>query len=188
MATKASQWKSKNKTGEHDLDLPSGNTAKVRQIKPEAFLEGGLIPDPLTSMVMTAVNSKRGLPPTKLQEVVRDPAKLAAAMEMFDRVLCYVVVDPPVEMPPVCTVEGCGLLYTGGEGVHVKRTNPKYHKFQEPERDPDVLYADAVDLEDKQFIFQWCVGGVSDVARFREQLASHVGTVSEGQDVQESSE
>lgn len=185
MVTSASQWKSKNKSGEHELELPSGNTALVRRIKPEAFLEGGLIPDPLTSMVMQAVNSKRGLPPAKLQEVASDPAKLAAAMEMFDRVLCYTVIEPPVEMPPVCTVEGCGVLYNGGEGVHVKRSHKDYHRFQEAPRDAALLYADDVDLEDKQFIFQWCVGGVSDVKRFREELASNVGAISESEDIQE---
>lgn len=177
MVTKASQWKTKHKTGEHQLDLPSGNTALVRAVKPEAFLESGMIPDPLSGLISQAINSKRGLPPAKMNEIANDPKKLAAALEMFDRVLVYCVVEPAVEMPPVCTVEGCGHLYTGGEGVHVDRKNAKYHKYQEPERDPEVLYADVVDMEDKQFIFQWSIGGASDVNKFRGEHAAALGAV-----------
>lgn len=182
MVTNASQWKSKNRTGEHELELPSGNTCKVRAIKPEAFLENGLIPDPLTSLINQAINSKRGLPPAKLNEIASDPKKLAAAMEMFDRALVYCVIEPQVEMPPVCTVEGCGELYTGGGGVHVDRKNTKYHKYQEDERDPDVLYADVVDMEDKQFVFAWSVGSVSDVKKFRRELADSMAALQPGDD------
>lgn len=37
------------------------------------------------------------------------------------------------------------------------------------ERDPEALYIDEVDLTDKQFIFQWALGGTSDVEKFRDQ-------------------
>lgn len=183
MVTRASQWKSKTKAGEQEIDLPSGNTALVRQIKPEAFLESGLIPDPMASVIRSAINSKRGLPPSKMDEISQDPKKLAAALEMFDRLLVYCVIEPAVEMPPVCTVEDCGELYTSGEGVHVDRKHPKYHKYQEDERDPEVLYADVVDMEDKQFLFQWSVGGTADVERFRKELSTTVGAVQPGEAV-----
>lgn len=181
MVTNASQWKSKNRTGEFELELPSGNTCKARGIKPEAFLESGLIPDPLTAMIHQAINSKRGLPPAKLNEIASDPKKLTAAMEMFDRALVYCVIEPQVEMPPVCTVEGCGNLYTGGEGVHVDRKHPEYHKYQEDERDPNILYADVVDMEDKQFVFAWAVGSVSDAKKFRKELADNMGALQQGE-------
>ena len=183
MVTKASQWKSKNKTGEHELELPSGNTALCRPIAPEAFLTNGMIPEPMMAMVQQAINSKRGLPPAKLNEIATDPKKLASALELFDRALVYCVIEPQVEMPPVCTVEDCGQLYTGGEGVHVDRKHKNFHKYVDAERDPDVLYADVVDLEDKQFIFQWAVGGSSDVNRFRKELATTVGTIQQGRSV-----
>lgn len=175
MVTPASQWKKKNKTGHHELDLPSGNTCLVRAIKPEAFLENGMIPSPLMAIVQQSINSKKGLPPSKVNEIANDPVKLASAMEMFDRVLVYAVIEPAVELPPVC--EDCGELETGGKGIHVDRKHEKYHRFNEPERDEEILYADEVDLEDKQFIFQFCVGGTADVASFRKELKSTVDAV-----------
>ena len=188
MVTKAREWKSKQKTGEHEVELPSGNTALLRAIKPEAFLESGMIPDPLFSMVQQAINSKKGLPPNKVQELSRDPKKMAAALEMFDRVLVYCVVEPAVEMPPICVHGrdaegrgGCGYLYTGGEAIHIERKHPDFHKYVEDERNPDILYADVVDMEDKQFIFQWAIGGVSDVEKFRQELRATMGSVSAGQ-------
>lgn len=188
MVTKASQWKSKNKAGEFEIGLPSGNTAKLRPIAPEAFLTNGMIPEPMMAMVQQAINSKRGLPPAKLNEIANDPKKLASALELFDRCLVYCVVDPQVEMPPICIHEDdsgkCGHLYTGGDGVHVDRKHPSFHKYVEDQRDPEVLYADIVDLEDKQFIFQWAVGGTADVARFRKELHTTMGTVQQGRDVQ----
>jgi hypothetical protein len=181
MVTNAKNWKSKSKAGEYELELPSGNKCLVRAIKPEAFLSAGLIPDPLTQMVMAAVNAKKGLPPSKMKEIAQDPTKLASAVEMLDRILVYAVIEPSVEMPPVCVAdrngEPCGELYTGGEGVHIDRKKDGYHKFKEPERDEELLYADVVDLEDKQFIFQWCVGGTGDVESFREELKKSVGSV-----------
>jgi hypothetical protein len=186
MATKASAWKSKSKTRDETIQLPSGNECLVRPIKPEAFLESGMIPDALSSMVMKAVNSKKGLPPSKVQELANDPKKLAAAMELFDRALVYCVIEPPVEMAPACEKEGCGESYTGGDAVHVDRKHKDYHKYVEGERDPDVLYADVVDMEDKMHIFQWAVGGVGDVAKFRGELQSTMDAVDTGDGVQDS--
>ena len=174
----AKSWKSKSKQGA-DLELPSGNVALVKPLKPEAFLQGGMIPDPLSGMVSKAINSKKGLPPSAVADIANDPTKIAAAMEMFDRVLCYVVVEPAVVMAPTCIelVDGepCGLALV--DTVHFDASNPKQHKAIEPERNEDLLYADMVDMEDKMFIFNWCVGGTKDVAGFRDELASSVGTV-----------
>ena len=82
----------------------------------------------------------------------------------------------------------CGHLYTGGDGIHVDRKNKQYHRYAEPPREAGVLYADVVDLEDKQFIFQWAIGGVSDVNKFRDELAATVGAVQPGEDMADSSE
>jgi hypothetical protein len=190
MATKASAWKSKARTGEHELTLPSGNSALCRGIKPEAFLEAGIIPEPMMAILQKAINSKKGMRPQAINDIAGDPKKLAQALELFDRALVYCVVEPEVELPPICLyvdMEGktgaCGLLYTGGDGIHVDKKHAKYHKFIEADRDPDVLYADVVDLEDKQFIFQWAVGGSADLREFRRELAKTVGTVQRGQGV-----
>lgn len=63
--------------------------------------------------------------------------------------------------------------------------DPKVHPVPEDEadRDEDELYIDDVDQVDKSFIFNWTVGGSSDLAKFREQLATNVDTLSQGGDV-----
>ena len=40
------------------------------------------------------------------------------------------------------------------------------------ERDPDVLYIDDVDYEDRLFIFQWAMGGSADLEQFRQNLVT----------------
>jgi hypothetical protein len=149
-------------------------------VRPEAFLESGMIPDALSGIISQAINSKKGLPPSKLNEIAEDPKKLAAAMELFDRALVFVVQEPPVEMSPICAVDGCSETYTGGNGVHVDKKHAKYHRYVDPERDPEVLYADQVDMEDKQFIFQWAIGGTADAEKFRDKLAADMAAVQPG--------
>lgn len=177
MATKASEWKGARPTGDNEVLLPSGNTALVRQLQPEAFLTSGVIPDSLSNMVTKAVQSKKGLPPTAMADVAGDPKKLRSALEMMDRVLCYVVVEPKVQMPPTCKIammgEPCETYVDSPQ--HTDPKHPHHHDFVEGDRDKDVLYADAVAVEDKMFIFNYSVGGTKNVESFREELSSNVG-------------
>ena len=188
MATSASQWKSKAAPQGIELHLPSGNTCLARPVRPEAFLGSGMIPDALGSIIAEAVKSKKGLPPDKGEEIAADPVKLAAAMELYDRALVFVVVEPQTEMSPICAVDGCKATYAGGNGVHVDKTRDDYHRYIDPPRDPEVLYADMVDMEDKQFIFQWCVGGTADAERFRKELARELDALQPGEGVGQDSE
>lgn len=188
-ATTAKDWKSSAASpAGKDLELPSGNVCLARPIPPEAFLKTGFIPDPLSKIITEAVNSKKGLPPSKVEEISGDPEKLSAAMETFDRVLVYSVVQPVVNMPPKCAREGCSFRLMDGGGIHMDVNVEGYHRFEEPERDEDVLYADMVDLEDKIFVFNWCVGGTADVESFRTELQGYVGDVSDGEDVPDEAE
>lgn len=184
VATPASQWKGKIQVEGVPLPLPSENTALVRQITPQAFLSSGLIPDPLRPIIQTAINSKQGLRPKDTKKMLDDPKLLGAAMELMDRTICYVVVEPEIVMPPACNE--CGE-YANVE-AHT-RTSPKYdHRYSEGERNPEFLYADQVDLMDKQFVFQWCMGGVKELEPFRKELAATVGDVQAGQGVQDPTE
>lgn len=175
-ATSARDWKNKVNTQGSDLELPSGNTALVRQISPEAFITSGLIPDPLSAVISEAINSKKGLPPKKMEELTKDPKQLASTFELFDRVLCYVVLEPTVSMPPACKV--CGKYANTDE-----HRGENAHNYTEAQRDPDVLYADMVDMEDKMFVFNWALGGTRDLHKFRDQLTAGMAGLSDGQDV-----
>lgn len=188
MATPVREWKKSSKAGKLELKLPSGNTALVRRLNPEAFLASGLIPDSLSDMVHKAIKSKKGLPPDAQAKIADDPTKLAQALRMMDEVLCYVVVEPTVQMPPRCGVEMagsrlCGEYVQTDDKRHEDVNHADHHKFKEGERDEDALYADEVDLEDKNFVFQFATGGTADVERFREEQRKRVADLSNGKAV-----
>lgn len=184
--TPASQWQGAIQVDGTDVLLPSGNVARCRQMAPTAFLTAGVIPDPLTGIVRDAIHTKKGLPPKKVEEIADDPEKLSSALEMFDRVLCHVIIEPPVKMPPACDVDTgdgeCGEY--ANTDVHKTPTRTGHHQYNEGERDPNVLYADVVVMEDKMFLFQWAVGGTRDVQKFREEQSATMESLQNGQGVQ----
>lgn len=190
MATTAREWKQKSVTGDIEITLPSENVAMVRRLQPEAFLKSGLIPDSLSAMITKAINSKKGLPPNALESIASDPKKIGQSMRMIDEVLCYVVVEPNVEMPPKCqhvedainAASVCDQYFDDTE-LHTNPQSVGYHKYSEGPRDEDTLYADQVVLDDKMFIFQFAVGGTADVEQFREELSSGVGDLSSSKTV-----
>lgn len=189
MATKARQWKGKKESGNIELALPSENVALVRRLQPEAFLTSGMIPDALSDMVSKAVRSKKGLPPQATKEIMEDPKKLRAAMQMMDEITCYVVVEPSCSMPPRCAVlmsgtRLCNEYFDTDDKRHEDINHPDHHAFKEDKREADVLYVDEVSAEDKNFIFQFAMGGTADVERFRDELSSGVAGLSGRKNVQ----
>jgi hypothetical protein len=175
--TPASAWKGKLEIEGTDLELPSGNVARVKQITPQAFLASGMIPDPLSQIIRQGINSKQGLPPAAMSKMTEDPDQIVSALELFDRVLAHVVIEPAVDMPPTCTE--CGEYANGP--VHKGKPD---HRYSEGPRDPDVLYADTVDMDDKVFVFGWCLGGTRDLERFREELQGNMESISNGKNIQ----
>lgn len=180
--TPAKQWKGKLNAAGTDLPLPSGNIARVRSLDPQAFLAQGMIPDPLSQMIRRSINSKKGLPPKELEKIADDPEKITAALEMFDRVLVHVVLEPPVQMPPPCTE--CSEY--ANRPQHKEMSHDNYHAYREGARDGEVLYADEVDMGDKMFIFQWCLGGTRDLEKFRGEQAATLESLSDSQGVRDS--
>jgi hypothetical protein len=184
-ATPAGQWKTNIRPEGTALPLPSGNTALVRNISPQAFLASGIIPNPLMNIIRKAINEAEGLPPGKLKKMMGDDTMLVASLELFDRMLCYVLVDPPAKMPPTC--RHCGE-YSKPNDQHNDSSHENYHRYVEADRDPNVLYADIVEMDDKVFIAQWCLGGTSDLEQFRQQSEDGLASVLGREDVPVSSE
>lgn len=189
MVTSAKAWK-KSQTGELELTVPSGHVCLVRRLRPEAFLSSGLLPDTLSDIVTKAIKSKKGLPPDIVKKMTDDPKQLRQGLKMIDEVLCYVVIEPNVQMPPGCVqaveIDGQQADKCGEYEDAEQHTNPDhdyYHTCILGSRDEEVLYADEVDLTDKNFIFQFALGGVADAERFREELSSTVADVSNGKAV-----
>lgn len=180
MATTAREWKKKAPTGNAEIILPSGNECLVRRLAPEAFLSSGLIPDSLSAIVNKAIKTKKGLPPDVAKAMTSDPQQLRKGLQMIDQVLCYVVMDPIVRMPPPCEIRindsMCGQYET--DEIHTEREHDNFHLAVIGEREDEVLYADQVDMEDKNFIFQFVLGGTANVEQFRKELATGMADVS----------
>ena len=144
--TPATQWK---KSGQGvALDVPSGNTALVRNVGMQVFLTRGLVPNSLMPLVRKAMSGKEL--DLKVDDITED--QLTDMLALFDAVTVYCVVEPAVLPVPA-----------DGE-----------------ERDSTALYVDEVDFDDKQFIFQWVVGGTKDLEKFRAEQAASVESVRRG--------
>ncbi len=177
--TSAAQWKKGPGAAPVDVELPSGNTARIKQISMPQLLGEGIFPDSLQGYIKKAIGEeskaaaeKPGQPsdhkkkskPKKqgevfgeedIAEMLQDPAKIADMFSVFDKVTVMAVVEPKVLAAPE----------------------------DESERDPQKLYVDEVDLQDKTFIFQFCVGGSKDLERFRTESTSAVGSLANLQEL-----
>lgn len=185
--TAPSAWKGKIRAEGVDLLLPSENVARVKQISPVDFLEGGMIPDPLSKIIREAISTKQGMPPSKMKKIAEDPKMLPSALLLFDRMLCHAVIEPEIQMPPACDVKTRGTGVCGEYANHEVHKGPEAHRYHEGPRDESVLYADQVDMDDKTFIFNWCLGGVTKLDKFREEHAATMESLSDSEDVAVSS-
>jgi len=145
----AAQWKRSGGNEPIKLELPSGNVCLARNPGMEMFLTQGLIPNALLPLVQQAVQQGEGLKPEQTAELGSSPEMLSQVIEFANAALVHCVVEPVVSPVPEF-----GMM-----------------------RDPDLLYADDVALEDKVFIMQWVVGGTSDLERFRQEQAAAMAPV-----------
>jgi hypothetical protein len=191
-ATPASAWAGAAEVVEGRLvPLPSGNVARLRAVAPTTFLEGGFLPDPLTQIVRQAINKKSGLKPSEVKDMVDDPEQLVATMQTFDRVLNYTMIEPECRPRPECVAQilgedgetevECGMPWH--DDIHQVPGTPQRHICKSGVREPGVLYVDMVAMEDKLFIFQWALGGTSDLEQFRKELGANVDALADGQGI-----
>lgn len=169
MVTQASQWK-KATSGPalQDLKLPSGNTCQVKAVGMRNLLAKGMIPNSLMAQIRQQLekNSEKMSPAQRekaeaeaarrmMEDISKDPAKIVEVLEVTDLVVLEVVVQPEVLPAP----------------------------DDENDRDPEQLYVDEVDIEDKFFIFNFAVGGTRNTEQFRGELASVVDPAEDEQPV-----
>lgn len=138
-----------------ELTLPSGNVCQARRVDLSAMITSGRVPNALLPHMKGALTGKA--PDAKdLKEVAVDEATVLEMLHLFDVVAIDVMVDPQCHPMPEA----------------------------KESRDPDSLYVDELDMEDKQFLFQWAVGGTSDVEKFREQSAQLMDALQPGEGVE----
>lgn len=177
--TAVSSWK-KN-TG-IELELPSGNVCLIKRPGMEKLLSLGILPDSLTPIAMEAVKrAEKGpqdhkkkdenIDPELMEKFLEEEGAMEAIFTSFDRVTAMCVMEPPVTWH---------MRETGEVDAKGK---PKYEDIPLSERDDEMLYTDDVDLDDKTFIFQYVVGGTSDLEQFRKEQSDGMADVQSRKDV-----
>lgn len=162
----AQAWK--KKAAGIDLAVPSGNTAKVRPVGIQVFLQRGIIPNSLMPIITEAISGGKQV---SIKDMGMDHQKLKDTVQLFDDVTCYVVVEPKVSAVPKFNA---AHLHEGiCKEEEVGNEIPLGHEL----RDEGTLYVDEVDMDDKMFIFQWAVGGTKDVESFRAEQAAMLESV-----------
>lgn len=155
-----------------DLECPSGQLCQVRQPGVQHLIAAGVIDgiDTITAMIdqkhIKRVSGKAKTDGIKNGTVMpdgsvvdgnsmlEDPEQLGRVFRLIDKVVCHMVVQPTILATP--------------EDSQTRMT-------------PDVVtsqgkvYADMVDLVDKMYIFQYAVGGGTDLEQFRKQFKQGVG-------------
>lgn len=174
-------------TGEVEfLTLPSGQTCHARRIGLEGMIEAGLLSESDTLLAIVddkhikRVRNVQGKNP-KLQdqvsevnarEIMKDPAMLKKIVFFVDSTMPVVVMDPVVR-------------------THFKILGPAEKEGDLPntelipfaEREQGVVYTDQIGMEDKMFLFQYCVGGTRDLESFRAETNAAVAGVDDGEGV-----
>lgn len=162
-----------NQTEEH-------NVCRVRVLDPVAMLTGGLLDEfdsltQLSAMKMQQVEGRTMPTPEAVRDLAKMTDKLQSGLEMVDRLVEAVVVEPAV----VWAVHRWPADHNDPElaGKPRKNRDGSWMKLGPDERDEETLYADEVDLEDRMFILQWAVGGIKAPEQFRKEYAGLLESV-----------
>jgi hypothetical protein len=143
-----------------DLTVPSGQLCQVRRPGVEGLVKAGVLNDmdSLSAIVDNKhIKRAKGMKPTDVNIASLDQATMDSMFHVVDRIVCYVVVQPHIEMTP---------------------NDPT-------RRVSGVIYADMVDLTDKMFLVNYAVGGTRDLERFRGELDESLRSLDAGEDVED---
>lgn len=152
-----SDWKKKSEGGL--LSFPSGLVGRAKNPGMQVFVKNGMIPNVLLPIVQQSLNpaaAKKALENISINEEV-----LQDMMRLMDDVFIFCMIEPRVHS----NLDGAGDILTSDE------------------RDPNLIYVDDVDEDDKQFFFQWAVGGTADYEEFRKNAKQSLESISTGEDV-----
>ena len=156
------------------LDLPSGLSVRAKRVELQTFIRQGNIPNPLMSVVSEALEKGKKADVSQMMGVDEGKIDLDMVKEMYEMVNAVVaasVTEPKVHPLPT------------KDDVEIWNTQHPDEQVNTPEdlRDDDLLYVDEVDDEDKMFIFQWASGGTADIERFRQEAATDLASLAEGE-------
>lgn len=170
MASSAKDFKAKSR---HTITLPSGSEMVVRRVGVEQFLASGKVPNALMPM-MTAMFSGKGAEAIDSKEL--NPEMVADMLAMFDLVLVAMAVDPPVSHVPSPDENGERWMSVQAPDTPGRIRVPWV-------RSDEILYTDEVDNNDKQFLFQFAVGGTANAEKFLAEQSEYVAGLQQKQKV-----
>lgn len=152
--TTVAQWKQQQQA---PVELPSGNYMRIRKISMQSLLATGKLPNSLMGLVQSAVDKGTGREEVmeKLGTVMDDEKKLQELVTFMESFVVMVSVEPKVHAIPE----------------------------DEDDRDPNLLYVDDIDEDDRTYLFQLCTGGVADLESFRTATAATMAAVLGREDV-----
>lgn len=173
-----------------DLTLPSGAICQIRSIQMEDLADLGIIDqlDFLGQLVDThqvqrvkGSNKPSDRPkkkPTKAElaaadeqntmELLKDKSKFKTMIELIDKIVCAVVVQPAISS---------AYRETGEERNEQGDVKKLYEKIPYSDRQSGVIYSDTINLEDKMEIFDVGFSGVKKMSNFRNESGEAVGDV-----------
>jgi hypothetical protein len=155
-----------------DLQMPSGQLAQVRMPGVQQLIAIGVLDstDSLSALIdKKHIRRVKGKPTLDGASLMSDPKNILSLMQVVDRVTAHMVVQPTVQEPFVKEHDDNGVLAN--------------RPIRDDERNPEVVYTDAIETIDKMFIFQYAVGGSADLAQFRERFQASLGSLEIGEGV-----
>lgn len=143
--TAASTWRKQASEGT-PLRVPSGNVCLVRNgTGMEAFIRNGKIPNGLIPIVEEAID--KGKPPKLDKTQAMNTELIGEIVLLADNIAVYMVLEPRLKEVPL-----------DEDGSEIPMADREVGDF---------LYVDEVDFMDKMFIFNYAVGGTTDLETFR---------------------
>lgn len=172
--TSAAEWgrdARENRVTGRPLTVPTGKTCLVKMVDSMAnFIAGGNVPNALLPMMQEAATGK-GVDEKSLMELVLgSPENMRDMFSMIDNLVVECVLQPPVAPVP---------QYEDGE-----KAGQDIPPHERP--DDDTLYVDYIDDDDKMFIFNYALSGVSDLEQFRKITTPSLEVVSAVEGLDES--
>ena len=164
-ATTASEWK---RGQGRPCRVRSGNIALVRPFDPAVFLSSGRVPNLLLPMLEDMLKHHEGGKRIEVDSM----ARVEAAMDLIDAVVVEYTAEPQVHPVP----SGC---------MQCQRTLVEHdeqdHDFVPTPRDPDKLYVDQIDMDDKIDVYEFALSEAAPLIPFPEEPERSVDAVQRGE-------
>lgn len=112
-----------------------------------------------------------GMVPNGLMSLIMDSVQKGSEPKAEELFSADLKVDEMFQM-----IDSAVLMMVVEPEIHSVPDSPE-------ERNPDLLYIDDINEEDKMFLWQWSTGGTTDVEQFRKESRDVLGSLSGLQNV-----